>query len=106
MGAAEIEGGGLATTVAVAGIEHPFASRMITLYVPEERPVRCAICVVSGIQLNEYGGFPPLTETEALPFEFPHVVGEVVTVTLIGDGCVIVEIAVEVHPYRSVTTTV
>src|SRR5688572_30292071 len=91
----------------VAVAVHPLASVTVTVYVPAVRPVALALVPPEGAQLYEYAGVPPPAVAVALPvFPPKQRTGVMVAETVSNVGCVIVTVAVLVHPLASVTVTV
>jgi hypothetical protein len=96
---------GSVTIVEVESVQ-PFASVIVTLYVPAITPVIEAV-VAELDHAYVYGIVPPVDEAVAPPFEIPlHVVFESTTLEAINiAGSVIVVELVEVHPFASVMVT-
>jgi hypothetical protein len=82
------------------------ASVTVTLYVPAVNDDRSSV-IAPFDQLYEYGAVPPDTVKLAAPVEFPkhNTFVPVMLAVSAEAGCVIVTLAVVVHPLASVTVT-
>ena len=92
--------------VTVCVVVHPFASVATTVYTPAG--IFARFCVVAlFVQAYVYGATPPVTVKLIEPVLFPkQPTFTWVKLELKPLGCVIVVVAVAVHPLASVTVTV
>ena len=94
-------------TVAFTTPVHPFASVIVTEYVPVTSPVLSSV-VIPPPQLKVYGAVPPDGVKFIAPFEPPLQATLVITVVpeTTADGCVsVIPLTVPIHPLLSVIVT-
>ena len=102
------EGPPMSFIVAVAVEEHPFASVIVTVYVPAANPVAVAdVCAGEVFQLYVYGAVPPEAEAVAEPFAAPQVASIVASILAVGppEAPFMVAVRVVEQPPASETVT-